>query len=58
VGDRAFLHGYRVDGNSAVYVPVSEIDLIEEFGSEAKLKAEYNLGPRVDPKKATTTEKK
>jgi hypothetical protein len=58
VGDRAFLHGYRVDGSSAVYVPVYEIDLIEEFSSEAKLKAEYSLGPRVDPRKATTTEGK
>jgi hypothetical protein len=41
-----------------VYVPVSEIDLIEEFSSEDKLKAEYNLGPRAETKKATTTEKK
>lgn len=43
VGDRAFLYGWKVNGNSALYVPVSEVELIEEFTSIEKLLKAYRL---------------
>jgi hypothetical protein len=57
VGDRSFLYGWRVNGDSAVYVPVSEIELIEEFSSVEKLKKAYRLGEPV-PEKAPAGEVK
>jgi hypothetical protein len=45
VGDRGFLYGWKVGGDSALYVPVSEVELIEECSSVEKLKKAYRLDP-------------
>jgi methylase of polypeptide subunit release factors len=44
VGDRAFLYGWRIDADAAVYIPVSDIDLIEEYASVERLKKVYSVG--------------
>lgn len=51
VGDRAFLYGWRLDGDAAVYVPVSDIELIEEYSSVERLKKAYNLPKSAAEKK-------
>jgi hypothetical protein len=38
VGDRAFLYGKRVSGITYVYIPVSEIEGIEEYGNVDDMK--------------------
>ena len=63
VADRGFLYGWKVNGESGVYIPVSEIELIEEFASVERLKKVYRLDePPAGEKKAaggtTTIDKK
>lgn len=43
IGDRAFLTGYRLTDDVAVYVPVSDIDLIEEYASVDSVRKKFNL---------------
>jgi hypothetical protein len=57
VGDRGFLYGWKIGGTSAVYIPVSEIELIEEFSSVEALKKAYKLGEPEVVREKTTTEK-
>ena len=44
IGDRGFLSGWKLEGASSVYIPVSEVELIEEFSSVEKMKKAYKLG--------------
>lgn len=61
LGDRSFLSGLRIEENMTVFIPVSEVDLIEQFSSVEDLKKRYRIGAP-DPKPAvvapTTVEKK
>jgi hypothetical protein len=54
IGDRSFLSGYRVGEDMTVYVPVSEIDLIEQFATVDDLKKRYRIGAP-DPKSPAGT---
>jgi hypothetical protein len=59
VGDRAFLHAARVGNPAAVYIPVSEIELIEEFANLDAMKKVYKLEePPAPPVKTAVGEKK
>jgi hypothetical protein len=57
VADRGFLYGWKVDGDSAVYIPVSEIELIEEFSSVERMKKVYRVGPPPNVIEKTTEKK-
>ena len=54
IGDRSFLSGYRVGADVAVYVPVSDVDLIEEFASVEALKKLYRVGDAPNPTTSVT----
>lgn len=43
IGDRAFLYGRRVGAASAVYVPVSDVELIEEFADAEQMRKDFRL---------------
>jgi hypothetical protein len=62
VADRGFLYGWKVNGDAAIYIPVAEIELIEEFSSIERLKKVYRLDEPIKEKavgeKPTTIEKK
>lgn len=59
VGDRGFLYGWKVGGDSALYIPVSEIVMIEEFPTVERMKKVYRLDPAEKPvEQKTATGKK
>jgi hypothetical protein len=58
IGDRAFLSGWKVGADVAVYIPVSDVELIEEYPSAEALRKAWNLPAGPAAGAATTTEKK
>lgn len=61
IGDRLFIAGQRVGEDMKVFIPVSDIDLIEELTSVEEMKKRYRIDA-LDPKRPVvapgTTEKK
>jgi hypothetical protein len=59
IGDRAFISGYKVVDDVAVYVPVSDVDLIEEYSSVEALRKAWRLpAPPANPGDTTKVEDK
>jgi hypothetical protein len=43
IGDRPFLYGNVVGGAGAVYIPVSDIDLIEQYSNVDEMRKAHRL---------------
>jgi hypothetical protein len=58
IGDRSFLSGYKVAEDVAVDVPISDVELIEEYPSADALRKAWRVPAAPAQRADTTVEKK